>query len=181
MENETIEPHTEEQRKAVITVTEGENIDVTIEFFPDAITENPTPSAHLAMIGFQAIARVLEGIRYSKRDIYAEHNYWKEAPAAPTLKLEDVKRAPHRPIGEEPEHEGTSSMAKNKDASTISRCPVQLPPLAADLEGLAVSLGVLAGNVSPEQWEFLKIFRSNLRAAAERVAALENNLGALYE
>lgn len=52
----------------------------------------------------------------------------------------------------------------------------QLSPLAADLEGLAVSLGVLAGNVSSEQWEFLKIFRANLRSAAERVAALENSL-----
>ena len=104
-----------------------------------------------------------------------------EASAVPTLKLEDIKKAPHRANGEEPEHEGTSYMVKNKDTSTISRRSTQLPPLAADLEGLAVSLGVLAGNVSPEQWEFLKIFRANLRAAAERVAALENNLGALYE
>ena len=52
----------------------------------------------------------------------------------------------------------------------------QLPPLAADLEGLAVSLGILAGKVPAEEWEFLKIFRANLRAAAERVAALENSL-----
>lgn len=59
MNAQTTEPQTEEQRKAVITVTEGENIDVTIEFFPDAITENPTPSAHLGMIGFQAIAEAV--------------------------------------------------------------------------------------------------------------------------
>ncbi|PWL61178.1 MAG: hypothetical protein DBY37_07160 [Desulfovibrionaceae bacterium] len=57
----------------------------------------------------------------------------------------------------------------------------QLTPLAADLEGLAVSLGVLAGNVSSEQWEFLKMFRTNLRAAAERVAALENSLEVPHE
>ena len=61
MANETNEWQVEEQRKAVITVTEGENIDVTIEFFPDAMMQEPTPSAHLAMIGFQAIARVLGG------------------------------------------------------------------------------------------------------------------------
>ena len=60
--------------------------------------------------------------------------------------------------------------------STTPGSSAQLPSLAADLEGLAVSLGVLAGNVSSEQWEFLKIFRANLRAAAERVAALETNL-----
>lgn len=57
----------------------------------------------------------------------------------------------------------------------------QLPPLAADLEGLAVSLGVLAGRVSAEQWEFLRIFRANLRSAAERVAALENSLEVPHE
>ena len=61
MNAQATEPHTEEQRKAVITVTEEENIDVTIEFFPDAMMKEPTPSAHLAMIGFQAIARVLGG------------------------------------------------------------------------------------------------------------------------
>lgn len=60
--------------------------------------------------------------------------------------------------------------------STTPDASAQLPPLAADLEGLAVSLGVLAGKVSAEEWEFLKIFRANLRAAAERVAALEISL-----
>ncbi len=56
MENETIEPQAEDQKKAVITVTEGENIDVTVEFFPDEVIKEPSVSAHLAMIGFQAIA-----------------------------------------------------------------------------------------------------------------------------
>ena len=53
---------------------------------------------------------------------------------------------------------------------------MQLPPLAADLEGLAVSLGTLAGKVPAEEWEFLKLFRLNLRATAERVAALETTV-----
>lgn len=57
---------------------------------------------------------------------------------------------------------------------TTPGAPAQLPPLSADLEGLAVSVGVLAGRVSAEDWEFLKMLRANLRAAAERVAALEN-------
>ena len=59
---------------------------------------------------------------------------------------------------------------------TTRDASAQLPPIAADLEGLAVSLGILAGKIPAEEWEFLKIFRANLRAAAERVAALENNL-----
>ncbi len=72
--------------------------------------------------------------------------------------------------------EGEDSTTTLQDMSTTPGSSAQLPSLAADLEGLAVSLGVLAGNVSSEQWEFLKIFRANLRAAAERVAALETNL-----
>ena len=52
----------------------------------------------------------------------------------------------------------------------------QLPPLAADLEGLAVSIGVLAGKVNAEEWEFLKVLRSNIQSAAEQAAELENNL-----
>lgn len=63
-----------------------------------------------------------------------------------------------------------------QDVPTTPGASVQLPPLAADLEGLAVSLGILAGKVPAEEWEFLKIFRANLRAAAERVAAMENGL-----
>lgn len=63
-----------------------------------------------------------------------------------------------------------------RDVPTTPDAPAQLPSIAADLEGLAVSLGVLAGKVPSEEWEFLKIFRANLRAAAERVAALESNL-----
>lgn len=76
----------------------------------------------------------------------------------------------------------TSEKAQNEDATrnlqpvpTTPGASAQLPPIAADLEGLAVSLGVLAGKVPAEEWEFLKIFRANLRAAADRVAALENH------
>lgn len=64
---------------------------------------------------------------------------------------------------------------------TTPGAPAQLPPLSADLEGLAVSVGVLAGRVSAEDWEFLKILRTNLRAVAERVAALENGLEVPHE
>lgn len=74
--------------------------------------------------------------------------------------------------------EATSNL---QDVPTTPDASAQLPPLAADLEGLAVSLGVLAGKVSAEEWEFLKIFRANLRAAAERVAALENALEVPHE
>ena len=76
-----------------------------------------------------------------------------------------------------------SERAKGEEGSANLRAVLttpgtyaQLTPLAADLEGLAVSLGILAGKVPAEEWEFLKIFRANLRAAAERVAALENSL-----
>lgn len=76
-----------------------------------------------------------------------------------------------------------SEKAKSEEATrnlhavpTTPGASAQLPPLAADLEGLAVSLGVLAGKVPAEEWEFLKIFRANLRAAVERVAALETGL-----
>lgn len=100
-------------------------------------------------------------------------------PACPTLSLRDVKKALHRANGEEPKHEeSTTNLQKSP---TTPETSAQLPPLAADLEGLAVSLGVLAGNVTSEQWKFLKIFRSNLRAAAERVAALENSLEIPHE
>lgn len=81
-----------------------------------------------------------------------------------------------------------SERAKGEEGSgnlravpTMPGTSAQLPPLAADLEGLAVFLGILAGNVSSEQWEFLKLFRANLRAAAERVAALETNLEVPHE
>lgn len=78
-----------------------------------------------------------------------------------------------------------SEKAQNEEASSnLQAVPTtpgnsaQLPPIAADLEGLTVSLGILAGKVPAEEWEFLKIFRTNLRAVAERVAALENSLEA---
>ena len=69
--------------------------------------------------------------------------------------------------------EGTSNL--HPSLITPKAC-AQLPPLAADLEGLAVSVGVLAGRVSAEDWEFLKMLRANLRAVSERVAVLENSL-----
>lgn len=81
---------------------------------------------------------------------------------------------------ERAEGEGETT-ANLRVVSTTPGTSSQLTPLAADLEGLAVSLGVLAGNVSSEQWEFLKMFRTNLRAAAERVAALENSLEVPHE
>lgn len=94
-------------------------------------------------------------------------------------KLVINEKALHRANGEEPKHEeGTTNLQKSP---TTPRKSVQLPPLAADLEGLAVSLGVLAGKVPAEEWEFLKIFRANLRAAAERVTALENSLEVPHE
>lgn len=77
--------------------------------------------------------------------------------------------------------EGEEGSANLRPVPTTPGASAQLPPLAADLEGLAVSIGVLAGNVSSEQWEFLKMFRTNLRAAAERVAALENSLEVPHE
>ena len=77
--------------------------------------------------------------------------------------------------------EGEEGSANLRAVPTTPGACAQLTPLAADLEGLAVSLGVLAGNVSSEQWEFLKMFRTNLRAAAERVAALENSLEVPHE
>ncbi len=106
----------------------------------------------------------------------------RKAPVIPTVRMEDIKKGPFTaPMVKSPDHEGASFISKNRNDSITSVRSTQLPPLAADLEGLAVSLGVLAGNVSSEQWEFLKIFRANLRAAAERVAALENNLEVPHE
>ena len=86
-------------------------------------------------------------------------------------------------IKEKAPHCTTSERANNEDNTrnlqevpTTAEAPAQLPPLAADLEGLAVSLGTLAGKVPAEEWEFLKLFRLNLRATAERVAALETTV-----
>ena len=89
------------------------------------------------------------------------------------------EKAPRRTTGERTQNEDAPS-----DLHTLSITrshPAQLPPLAADLEGLAVSVGVLAGRVSAEDWEFLKMLRANLRAVAERVAALENGLEVPHE
>lgn len=84
------------------------------------------------------------------------------------------EKAPRRTTGERTQNEDAPS---DLHALSITRShSAQLPPLAADLEGLAVSVGVLAGRVSAEDWEFLKMLRANLRAVSERVAALENSL-----
>lgn len=104
------------------------------------------------------------------------------------MKAEAARHAKEITIDEKALRCANSERAKGEEGSgnlravptTPGTC-AQLSPLAADLEGLAVSLGVLAGNVSSEQWEFLKVFRANLRTAAERVAALENTLEVPHE
>lgn len=90
----------------------------------------------------------------------------------------DIKteKALHRTTGERAQNEEASSNLQA--VPTTPGNSAQHPPIAADLEGLAVSLGILAGKVPAEEWEFLEIFRTNLRAVAERVAALENSLEA---
>ncbi|MGN0008672.1 MAG: hypothetical protein ACI33N_03330 [Desulfovibrionaceae bacterium] len=84
------------------------------------------------------------------------------------------KKAPHCTTSERANSEDKT--VNLQEEPTTAEAPAQLPPVAADLEGLAVSLGVLAGKIPTKEWEFLKIFRANLRATAERVAALENSL-----
>ena len=89
------------------------------------------------------------------------------------------EKAPRRTTGgRAPNEERTINL---QAVSITPKVCVQLPPLASDLEGLAVSVGVLAGRVSAEDWEFLKMLRANLRATAERVAALENGLEVPHE
>ena len=89
------------------------------------------------------------------------------------------EKAPRRTTGERAQNEERTI---NLQAVSITpKVCAQLPPLASDLEGLAVSVGVLAGRVSAEDWEFLKMLRANLRAIAERVAALENGLEVPHE
>lgn len=84
------------------------------------------------------------------------------------------EKAPRRTTGERGQNE-ERTINLHPSLITPKDC-AQLPPLAADLEGLAVSVGVLAGRVSAEDWEFLKMLRANLRAVSERVAVLENSL-----
>lgn len=76
---------------------------------------------------------------------------------------------------EEPKREGTPSKNTQREATTLLQA-TQVTPLAAELSGLAVSIGVLAGKVNAEEWEFLKVLRSNIQSAAEQAAELENNL-----
>lgn len=94
-------------------------------------------------------------------------------------RLKVDEKALHRTTGERASNE--ESTKNLQDVPITPGACAQPAPLAADLEGLAVSLGVLAGKVPAEEWEFLKIFRTNLRAVAERVAALENSLEAPRE
>lgn len=91
-------------------------------------------------------------------------------------RLKVDEKALHRTTGERAQNEESTKILQ--DVPITPGNSAQLPPIAADLEGLAVSLGILAGKVPAEEWEFLKIFRTNLRAVAERVAALENSLEA---
>lgn len=89
------------------------------------------------------------------------------------------EKAPRRTTGERGQNEERT--INLQVVFTTPKACAQLPPLASDLEGLAVSVGVLAGRVSAEDWEFLKMLRANLRAVAERVAALENGLEVPHE
>ena len=98
------------------------------------------------------------------------------------MKAEAARHAKEITIDEKAFRCANSERAEGEVTANLHAVPTtpgnsaQLPPIAADLEGLAVFLGVLADSVSAEQWEFLRIFRANLRSAAERVAALENSL-----
>mgnify|MGYP006998874041 CR=1 FL=1 len=90
-------------------------------------------------------------------------------------RLQINEKALHRTTGEEPEVEESSS-TKTQPERTTSLQTMQHTPLAAELSGMAVSIGVLAGKVDAESWEFLNILRSNLKAAAEMASNLESNL-----
>lgn len=48
--------------------------------------------------------------------------------------------------------------------------------LSQDLRSCAISLGVLAGQVTEEQWSFLRMLQDNLRAHADEASAMEENL-----
>ena len=48
--------------------------------------------------------------------------------------------------------------------------------LSQDIESCAVSLGVLAGQVSEEHWAFLRMLQENLRAHAAQARHLEQEL-----
>lgn len=48
--------------------------------------------------------------------------------------------------------------------------------LSQDIESCAVSIDVLAGQVSEEQQAFLRMLQENLRAHAEQARQMENNL-----
>ena len=48
--------------------------------------------------------------------------------------------------------------------------------LSQDIETCAVSLGVLAGQVSEEHWAFLRILQENLQAHAAQARHLERGL-----
>lgn len=48
--------------------------------------------------------------------------------------------------------------------------------LSQDLRSCAISLGVLAGQVTEEQWSFLRMLQDNLRAHADEASAMEEYL-----
>ena len=48
--------------------------------------------------------------------------------------------------------------------------------LSQDIESCAVSLGVMAGQVSEEHWAFLRILQENLREHAAQARHLEQEL-----
>ena len=67
MNAQATEPQAEEQRKAVITVTEGENIDVTIELLPGGKAYGTSVGANIGMSHFQAIAE-----EFRKHNVYSK-------------------------------------------------------------------------------------------------------------
>ncbi|MBM6835296.1 hypothetical protein [Desulfovibrio piger] len=48
--------------------------------------------------------------------------------------------------------------------------------LSQDIESCAVSIDVLAGQVTAEHWAYLQLLQRNLLAHAEQARQMENNL-----
>lgn len=90
-------------------------------------------------------------------------------------RLQIDEKALRHPNDEEPGMEGNPSTNTQPEANILSRT-TQPTLLAAELSSMAVSIGVLAGKVDAESWEFMNILRTNLKAAAEQAMILENNL-----
>ena len=85
--------------------------------------------------------------------------------------MPDTQKAAPRANGE-----AANSKNNKKFILTTEKTAPQAPPLTADITGLAVALGYLAGRVDKETWQFLRNLRQNLLACAERAEALENSL-----